>query len=155
MVRQNGARAKIFDFQEYVSSIRARRCHNFRHSLAGRRKNISAFCVPCQKTHPASAHQRRRHAAHCGRGARLYGGAAEGSGAKRPDGNMRPNCCWRRADVGAFSKQIELALFIDAKFDVEPEMGQTLVAHRRATTLTWCCSSRKPLITNDILELTL
>jgi hypothetical protein len=42
------------------------------------------------------------------------------------------------ADVGAFSKQIELALFIDAKLDVGPDMEhETLVAHRRATTLTW------------------
>jgi hypothetical protein len=32
-----------------------------------------------------------------------------------PNGNALANCCSRAADVEAFSRQVELALFYDAK----------------------------------------
>jgi hypothetical protein len=63
--------------------------------------------VSLPKTHATYPHQRRRHAAHrprCGSGA--------------PAGSGRPNLLLGEADVDAVSKQVELALFYDAKVDV-------------------------------------
>ena len=73
--------------------------------------------VSLPKANPASPHQRRRHVAHGPRRSRLHAGAAE---APETSGQWQraAELLLAQADVTDLSRQVELALFYDAKLDV-------------------------------------
>src|SRR5262245_3905427 len=73
--------------------------------------------VPLPKAHPTSPDQGRRNVAHGPRCPRLHASAVEGSGAKRPVQRVA-QLLLAKADVGAVSRQLELALLYDGKLDV-------------------------------------
>jgi hypothetical protein len=74
--------------------------------------------VSLPKAHPTPPDQRRRHVANRPRCPRLYASAVEGSGAKRARWQKAAQLLLAKADVGAVSRQLELALLYDCKLDV-------------------------------------
>jgi hypothetical protein len=77
-------------------------------------EHVASCPVSFPKTHSTHPHQGRRHAAHRPRCSHLYAGVISGSGTPRPMAT-RLRIATGGADVEAFSRQVELALFYDAK----------------------------------------
>src|SRR5215813_5285280 len=76
--------------------------------------HVVASRVPVQKTRPATPHQRRRHAAHHPRCPHLHAGAIQTARDKAAMATAGRIAAWRGRRC-RLSKQVELALFYDAK----------------------------------------